>query len=100
MCTQAEYLKLHILGMFKGTFLLDMVQICFTFLPRFQTQDKLEDQPEIPLETHANRIVGDVYEVLEDIIRTNPDAEELDKILYDPNIKVGTCEPFLILKLV
>ena len=37
-----------------------------------------------------NRCVGDVYEELGDAIKTNPDAEELDRILYDHHVRVGS----------
>lgn len=52
-----------------------------------ETQDHLEDQPEIPDELHVNRCVGDVYEVLGDLIKTHPDADELDKLLYNPHVR-------------
>ena len=35
-----------------------------------------------------NRCVGDVYEVLGDLIKTHPDADELDKLLYNPHVRV------------
>ena len=44
----------------------------------------------MPTEFRANRVVGDLIEALEDEMRTNPDAQELDKILFDPNVRVSS----------
>lgn len=52
-----------------------------------ETQDKLEDQPEIPSEVHVNRCVGDVLDQINDLIKSDPDAEELERILYDHNFR-------------
>ena len=81
-----------------GTKIFTILHWIFLFiwtLHLFQVQDKLEDQPEVPTEFRANRVVGDLIEALEDEMRTNPDAQELDKILFDPNVRVSSqSDPF------
>ncbi|XP_060581023.1 protein PALS2-like [Ruditapes philippinarum] len=51
------------------------------------TQDKLEDQPEVPANVHAGKLVTDVYNALGDLVGTNRNAEELDRLLSDTHFK-------------
>lgn len=50
-------------------------------------QDKLEDQPEVPQNVHAGKCLTDVYNTLGDLINTDRNAEELDRILSDKHFK-------------
>lgn len=52
-----------------------------------ETQDKLEDQPEVPVNIHAGKCVTDVYNALGDLINTDRNADELDRLLSDRNFK-------------
>lgn len=51
------------------------------------TQDKLEDQPEVPANVHVGKLVTDVYNALGDLVGTNRNAEELDRLLSDTHFK-------------
>lgn len=52
-----------------------------------ETQDKLEDQPEVPVNIHAGKCVTDVYNALGDLINTDRNADELDRLLSDRHFK-------------
>ncbi|XP_053385482.1 protein PALS2-like [Mercenaria mercenaria] len=52
-----------------------------------ETQDKLEDQPEVPANIHAGKLVTDVYNALGDLISTDRTADELDRLLSDRHFK-------------
>ena len=53
-----------------------------------QTQDKLEDQPEVPANVHVGKLVTDVYNALGDLVNTDRNADELDRLLSDTHFKV------------
>lgn len=55
-----------------------------------QTQDKLEDQPDVPANVNAGKCVTDVYSALRDVINTDRNADELDRLLSDRHFKVLT----------
>ena len=48
------------------------------------------DQPELPDNVHVGKRIADAYHVLSDIISTDDDAEELDRILGDVHVRVRT----------
>lgn len=52
-----------------------------------ETQDKLEDQPEVPVNIHAGKCVTDVYNALGDLINTDRNADELNRLLSDRHFK-------------
>ncbi|KAL4217151.1 MAGUK p55 subfamily member 6 [Mactra antiquata] len=51
------------------------------------TQDKLEDQPEPPVNIHAGKIITDVCNVIGNLVDSDRHANELDRILSDVHVK-------------